>query len=113
MANLHSHTVFKDFFRFPRDVKSFPFVAEHQPEGAEWMTDEQETVTNIYGWAAVGVLAIVLLFFITRWYKSFESVFRGTYKACGADQEIAFSDVPSISTYVPQVDSPVFSYPLL
>jgi hypothetical protein len=30
----------------------------------------------------------------------------------GDDQEINFSDVPSMSTYVPQVSSTVFSYPL-
>jgi hypothetical protein len=40
-------------------------------------------------------------------------LFRGTFETCGDDQGINFSDVPSISSYVPQVESSVFSYPLL
>jgi hypothetical protein len=77
------------------------------------MTDDQEIVADIYGWSAVGVLLIVVLSFLWGWYIAFRSLFRGTYESCGDDQNIAFSDVPSINGYVPQVASAVFSYPLL
>lgn len=40
--------------------RSFPFVPSNQPEGDEWMTADQETVTSIYGWAAVGAIAFVV-----------------------------------------------------
>lgn len=103
----------QDFFRYPRNEKSFPFIANNQPNGNEWMTDEQEIVTNIYGWSAVGVLALVLLSFAWRLEVSLRGFFYGTYEPCGDDQEINFSDVASISSYVPQVVSSVFSYPLL
>jgi hypothetical protein len=103
----------QDFFRFSRDDRSFPFVSKYQLEGQEWMTDDQETVTDVYGWSAVAVLGIVLLSFLWGWYGSVRSLFRGTYEAVGEDQGIAFSDVPSINSYIPQVESPVFSYPLL
>jgi hypothetical protein len=34
-------------------------------------------------------------------------------KAVGDDQNIAWSEVPHISAYIPQVTSPFFSYPLI
>ena len=37
-----------------RQDRSFPFVPSNQPEGDEWMEPQQETVTTVYGWAAVG-----------------------------------------------------------
>ena len=40
-------------------------------------------------------------------------LFRSNYESCGDDQGIPFSDVPSISSYIPEVRSPLFSYPLL
>jgi hypothetical protein len=103
----------QDFFRFDANERSFPFVSKNQREGERWMTDDQEIVADIYGWSAVGVLAIVVLSFLWGWYIAFRSLFRGTYESCGEDQNIAFSDVPSINGYVPQVVSAVFSYPLL
>lgn len=103
----------QDFFRFPRQDKAFPFIPESQLEGEEWMTMDQEIVTTIFGWSSVGVLIIILLTFIHRWYSSFMHMFRGSYDACGNDMEINFSDVPSINSYVPEVKSPVFSFPLL
>jgi hypothetical protein len=110
-------TIFKyclqDFFRFDRGEPRFPFVPGFQPEGDEWMTDDQEIVTNIYGWSSIGVAGIVLISFVWGWYKGLRSLFRGAYMAVGDDQTISFSGVPSIHGYIPQVESPVFSFPLL
>ena len=103
----------QDFFRYPKGEQSFPFVSKFQLDGEEWMTEDQELVTDVYGWASVGVLAIVVLSFIWGWYGSFMNLFKGSYVPRGEDQGINFSDVPSISAYVPQVQSVVFSYPLL
>ena len=41
------------------------------------------------------------------------TMFRSSYQASGDDQGINFSKVPTISSYIPQVHSKVFSYPLL
>ena len=103
----------QDFFRFPWSEKAFPFISMFQLEGEEWMTNDQELITDIFGWSSVGVLAIIFISFIYRSYTSFMDMFRGSYEACGSDMGINFSDVPSISTYIPEVQSPVISYPLL
>lgn len=103
----------QDFFRFPTVDKAFPFVSQFQLEGQEWMTPDQELVTSIFGWSSVGVMAIILFSFLWRWYQGFMEFFRGSYDACGDDQGIHFSDVPSIQSYVPEVSSPVYSYPLV
>lgn len=103
----------QDFFRFPKKEQAFPFIPKFQREGEEWMNDTQEDVTNIFGWTAVGVIGFVLLRFFYNWYNGFMGLFRGTFQTCGDDQGIHFSEVPSISSYVPQIESSVFSYPLL
>jgi hypothetical protein len=66
-----------------------------------------------FGWSSVGVGLVVLLSFPYGSYHGFMGLFRGTYDSCGDDQGIHFSDVPSISSYVPEVHSAVFSYPRL
>lgn len=103
----------QDFFRFKAEDPSFPFVSKFQLPGQEWMTREQETITDIFGWTAVAVSILVFLIFMYTGFQSLISIFRGTYDPCGDDQGINFSDVPSINTYVPQIDSSVYSYPLL
>lgn len=103
----------QDFFRFPKSEWAFPFVSELQLDGQEWMTGDQEIITDIYGWSAVAVIGLILLGFVYGWYNGFMSTFRGTYKPNGDVQGINFSDVPSISCYIPEVESSVFSYPLL
>lgn len=55
----------QDMFRFKNPV-AFPALARFQPEGFEWMTSEQETVSNILGWACVAVLFVVAVIFINR-----------------------------------------------
>lgn len=103
----------QDFLRFPKGETPFPFVPRNQIIGQEWMTNEQEIVTNIYGWSAIGVMALIVLTFVYKWYNDCMSMFHGTYEPCGEDMNINFSDVPSMSSYVPQVNSHIFSYPLL
>ena len=103
----------QNFWRYDRDEKRFPFLPEFQRSGAEWMTDEQETVTRLWGWTSVGVIIFVLTKIVLAWWKALRGMFRSTYRPCGDDQHIPFSEVPSISAYIPQVDSNVFSYPLL
>jgi len=95
------------------DGPSFPFIAANQPSGARWMTEEQEIITNIYGWSSVGVIAIVAIVFMSGWVDSFMSLFRSSYDAVGDDMNVPFSEVPSISAYIPQVESTMFAYPLL
>ena len=77
------------------------------------MTDDQETATDIYGWTSIGVFALIGLSFLWGWSFRLSGLFRGTYKPRGDDQGIHFSDVKSISAYIPQVESPVYPYPLL
>lgn len=104
---------FQDMLRYGFAERSFPFISSNQREGQEWMTDEQETATDVWGWTAVGVITTVLLFFLWTWLSSFMGFFYGSYEARGEDQGIDFSDVASPSVYVPQVASPVYAYPLL
>jgi hypothetical protein len=72
-------------------------------QGSEWMTEDQEKVTTIYGWTSVGVLALVALGFLWGWYQSFRGLFRSTYEArkkCDAgktkDSETNFSNIALI-----------------
>ena len=41
------------------------------------------------------------------------TILRRSYEACGDDQGIPFSEVAAISSYIPEVKSNLFSYPLL
>ena len=78
-----------------------------------WMTKDQEAVTQILGWASVGVLIILLIRFAWFAKKYFLGLFKPTYKPCGNDKKIDFSKVDGISCYIPQVVSSEFSYPLV
>jgi len=103
----------QDYFRFFGTL-SFPFIPDWQPPGSEWMTEEQERLTTIYGWTAVAVLFLVAVYFCRLLLCSMSRFFvKDHYKPVGDDQNINFSDVPSISTYIPQVQSAVYAYPLL
>jgi hypothetical protein len=103
----------QDYFRYPKQDKVFPFVSKGQIKGDEWMTDDQESISDIFGWTTVGVFGIVLMSFAWGWFGAIRDLFRGTYDPTGKDQGVHFSDVPSICAYIPEVGSPVFSYPLL
>ena len=105
----------QDFFRFPKDRSHFPFpfVSSTQLDGEEWMTPDQEDATDIYGWAVFAVIIFVALGFVHGWFTGLMSLFRGSYEARGDDQNIPFSKVPTITTYIPEVESSIFPYPLL
>ena len=103
----------QDFFRFPKGEIPFPFVSSTQLEGEEWMTPDQEDATDIYGWAVFAVIIFVALGFVHGWFTGLMSLFRGSYEARGDDQNIPFSKVPTITTYIPEVESSIFPYPLL
>jgi hypothetical protein len=105
------HYCLQDYLRFK--TRSFPFVPKFQTEGNHWMSDEQDHLSTIYGWVACGVMSLVILIFVMNWFSGLQSICRSTYEARGEDQHINFSDVPSICSYIPEVASPVFSYPLL
>lgn len=103
----------QDFFRFPRGSRAFPFLSKYQIEGDEWMTEEQEFIADFFGWTVVAVFGLIVLSFLWSWSEFIQNYYRGSYAPRGEDQNINFSEVPSISAYVPQVTSKVFSYPLL
>jgi len=70
----------QDMFRFKNPV-AFPALARFQPEGFEWMTSEQETVSNMLGWTCVAVLFLVALLFINRILIRFlRNVFTSPYR---------------------------------
>lgn len=104
----------QDFFTAAgrRFAERFPYVPSNQPEGDEWMTDEQESVTQIYGWAAVAACVLIGITFIQGWVESVVQWLWGDSISIVDDQRVNFSDVTNISAYIPHVASDVFSYPL-
>ena len=90
---------------------NFPAIPYWQQEGQEWMTVEQEQVTSVYGWTSFALVVAVCIFILQRSVSNF--MYRSGYEACGEDQGIDFSEVATISSYIPQVQSDLFPCPLL
>jgi len=105
----------QDLLRYyPEDWKvriRFPFSPNFQSEGLEWMTDDQETATGIWSWVAVAFAALLAVLFTGFFLKS--CCFQKKYRPRGNDMKINFSEVETISAYIPQVNSSVFAYPLV
>lgn len=81
----------QDMFRFKNPV-AFPALARFQPEGFEWMTSEQETVSNMLGWTCVAVLTVVAAIFINRILIRFlRNLFFSPYKVRIVTFNLAFS----------------------
>ena len=59
---------------------TFPFIPYWQLEGKEWMTEEQEQVTTIYGWTAAAFIVAIVIIFVYHIAAWFCSYFYGYYK---------------------------------
>ena len=75
------------------------------------MTNEQEHLTFVYGWTSFALVVLICVWILKRSLLSL--FYRSNYEACGDDQGIPFSNVPSISSYIPEVKSNVFPYALI
>lgn len=102
----------QDFLR-TKGRQTFPFIPQFQEEGQEWMTDQQEEVCTIYGWSSFAFFIGFCIIVLSTWVYSFYHYFQGSYVPVGDDQGQNFSEMESMNIYIPQVESPVFSYPLL
>mmetsp|Transcript_37390 Transcript_37390/g.112020 ORF Transcript_37390/g.112020 Transcript_37390/m.112020 type:complete len:983 (-) Transcript_37390:2665-5613(-) len=95
----------------------FPPLPRYQPEGEEWMTSSQETLTSLYSWTGLAVLVYATLAFLRKMVlPAIAGLFRSTYTPDGRDQNLKFTDVKhrqEVHGYVPQNHEPGFSHPLL
>lgn len=95
-------------------LHKFPAISKWAKEAdLNWMTEGQEQATNISGYASVVVMILVSISFLWQLKNAISDFFHSSYESRGEDQGIDFCDAPSISSYVPQIQSDVFSYPLL
>ena len=92
---------------------SFPALPQWQAEGEEWMTPEQEEIVAVHGWSSLVVLVVIVSQLVFEVTVSIRRFFIGHYRPRGDDQGVGFSDVPTIASYIPQVPSELFAYPLL
>lgn len=58
----------------------YPFVKQIHQEDAEWMTDDQEFITTIFGWSSVGISSAVFLKFLFGWYKVYRALHSSYYE---------------------------------
>jgi hypothetical protein len=93
--------------------KSFPAIPSFQTEGYEWMTDDQERVTLVYGWTTVAVVALAVLAIVWRLFQWAANIVFGFYMPRGRDMMRNYSDIYAIEAYIPQVQSPLFEYVIL
>lgn len=93
--------------------RSFPPLPKWQPDGLEWMTEDQEQIVRVYGWTCVAFLIGVILVFVFRFIRAGLRAVKSDYSPVGKDMKIPFTEVPSIDSYIPQVISSEFAYPLI
>jgi len=92
----------------------FPFIyREDDPAFGEWMSPEQQFLSQLFGWTSTGFIALVCLKFLYGFYCRVRLEFVSSYNPNSSEQGIAFHEVPTIAGYVPQVKSNLFSYPLI
>lgn len=106
------HFCSQDFMNRQTGFK-FPAFSKYQQYGDKWMTEDQETLSEVYGWTSLCIVAGVCLYFVVQFLKYKKKILVCSYEAVGDDQGIPFSHVASISAYIPQVRSDHFPYPLL
>lgn len=96
------------------NVHPFPALSVGQPEGSEWMTAEQELVVDVHGATSLWYVVLGCLSLLTVTLVHLHGfLFSGNHVARGEDQDIPFSDVPAIDSYIPQVSSPLIAFPLI
>jgi len=78
-----------------------------------WQTSDQKAVVKMSGAAWLIVLILVLVIFMWRFFNHLREYCQGTHKHWGADQNIPFSNVETIDSYIPQVCSFEFAHPLI
>lgn len=78
------------------------------------MTSEQELVVDVHGgtslWFVLLAFSLLLIAIAVHMRHFF---FSGAHVTRGEDQDIAFSNVPAIDSYIPQVSSPMMAFPLI
>ena len=91
--------------------RSFPPLPKFQPEGSEWMTDDQESILQIFGWTSVAILGTILLRYFAVWKDRFVGIFQGAYTPRGEDMGIPYSKNKAIESYIPQFQSDLLLHP--
>ena len=92
----------------------FPPWPTYQTHDLKWMTNKQAKLVEYYSIIAVTVLVIGLSASFGRSLLEFcNSLFQGSYDIVGDDQNISFSEVPSIFAYIPQFEVKGFMFPLI
>jgi hypothetical protein len=77
------------------------------------MTTEQEQIVTVYGWSSLAITLLLLVIILVAMGGTAYIFFIGKHRPRGKDQHIDFSDVKVIDSYIPQVTSPLITYPLL
>jgi len=93
----------------------FPPVPDKQGSN-KWMTDGQETVSRIYGWTCVVLLALYVVGVLGQGIiRAVLSLVKGVYKPAGCNQHKDFSSGIGLESfgYIPQMEVPGFHFPLL
>lgn len=91
----------------------FPYTSRLQPEEGEWMSADQERMTDLFGWSTMSIIVAILAYFLWWAYVDWRDQRYGNYECRGDDQNIPYSKVESIAAYIPQVRSDAFPCPLL
>jgi len=87
-----------------------PALPSYQPDGLEWMSDDQERLTLIFGWISlvmfVSIMIVCLTLFVMKLTKP--------YKPRGGidDEKQSFSSLRT-PAYIPAVESSIIPYPLV
>lgn len=93
LVESHRSVLFCDQSFSGFDGLFFPPTSGKQPDdGRFWMSDEQETLSDIYGYVALASVILFIVFFfgaaIVNWLFSW---FKGVYSPSGQKQNIDFS----------------------
>jgi len=86
---------------------------EFPAEDHSWMTDDQKLMTKLFGWSSIGVLLLIIIFFMFMGFKLFLRFFVSDYSPDGRDMDMPFSTLEDNCTYVPQVETKQTPYPFI